>query len=205
MASKSIQITPNISPISRIPNLPSVPKHATTPKKKESKSEKSLETTLEKLTQNRHKELNNRTESNEEVKPNSESTTKPDSTGKASDSRTEIADARNQTTVSPTNNNNAELKTSTDPTVSTNPPAISLPNKDVVKSESPPRTVTGSDNKVAESGIDTLKTSESTVKNVDGNSGSKPPLSSSSSLSPMERNNDLSDNKISEKIVEGGE
>lgn len=70
MASKSVPIsTPNIIAVSKSTNLaPSVSKLFGTSKKKDSKSEKSIETTLEKLTQHRHKELTGKHDNSEENK-----------------------------------------------------------------------------------------------------------------------------------------
>lgn len=82
---KSIPIsTPNISPISRLPILPSVSKSIIASKKKDSRNEKSLETTLEKLTQNRHKELSSRVEAAEEAKAVVEDAMKTESKEKVS-------------------------------------------------------------------------------------------------------------------------
>lgn len=238
MAAKSISIsTANISPTSRLPNLPSVSKQVTASKKRESKSEKSLETTLEKLTQNRHKEASSRTETVEDSKRNPEDPSKSESKEKVSPESVRTSGnhteaSQQSSTHSCTSNGKSPVhrpvdrttpiaptlvKKPTDPTpeakespastssssnstecdVSTKAPesdhaAKTLPIVDG-KCDSPLRTVT---NEIKHSDCnEPVKTSQCTEKRVDKRSGTQ----------SVEKNNDLSDNKISEKIVEGGE
>lgn len=231
MASKCIPLStpPNISPITRLPNLPPVSKSPVTSKKKESKNEKSLETTLEKLTQNRHKELSSKSETTEGIKANTGDTVKSESGEKAitkichtdlsQPSSSHTCTSVNKTPVHlsdkegitskipdlemkkeptstiklppPNASQNLKLTVGTN-ILEKNDPTKSLPTADP-KSESPPRTITNDSDRSELN--DTVETSQCTETNKYESSGSK----------SADINDGLSDNKNSEKIVEGGE